>query len=45
MIRTGFLPPSPMAHRILKSVMAAETRLLARPPLGSSVMAVIHKNR
>jgi 2-polyprenyl-3-methyl-5-hydroxy-6-metoxy-1,4-benzoquinol methylase len=43
-IRTGFVPPSPLAHAILKGVMKAETSILARPPLGSSVMSVIRKN-
>ena len=43
-IRTGFVPPSLLAHALLKGVMKAETSLLARPPLGSSVMSVIRKN-
>jgi hypothetical protein len=43
-IRTGFVPPSPAAHRVLKAVMAAETTVLDRPPLGSSVMAAVRKN-
>jgi SAM-dependent methyltransferase len=44
-IRTGFLPPSPMAHRLLKGVMRLETSVVAHPPLGSSVMAAVRKNR
>ena len=43
-IRTGFVPPSPAAHRVLKAVMAAETTVLDRPPLGSSVMAAVRKS-
>ncbi len=43
-IRTGFVPPSPAAHRVLKTVMKAEATLLRRPPFGSSLMAAIRKN-
>jgi len=43
-IRTGFLPPSPIAHSLLKSVMAIESTVLPRPPFGSSVMGAIRKN-
>jgi hypothetical protein len=42
-IRTGFSPPSPIAHAFLKSAMKLETTLLKRPPLGSSVMSAIRK--
>ncbi len=43
-IRTGFVPPSRLAHTVLKGVMAAETALVRRPPLGSSLLAAIRKN-
>jgi hypothetical protein len=43
-IRTGFLPPSPVAHALLKAAMRVETGLLRHPPVGSSVMAAIRKN-
>jgi SAM-dependent methyltransferase len=43
-IRTGFRPPSPTAHVLLKAVMTLETAILKRPPLGSSVMAAVRKN-
>jgi SAM-dependent methyltransferase len=42
-IRTGFVPPSPIAHALLKATMKAETAALTRPPLGSSVMTAIRK--
>jgi SAM-dependent methyltransferase len=44
-IRTGFVPPRPWIHTLLKSVMAVETKLLKRPPLGSSVMSAVRKNK
>jgi hypothetical protein len=43
-IRTGFVPPGPFAHSVLKGVMIAETTLLKRPPFGSSLMAASRKN-
>jgi SAM-dependent methyltransferase len=43
-IRTGFRPPSAIAHSLLKTAMAVESSLLTRPPLGSSVMAAIRKD-
>jgi SAM-dependent methyltransferase len=43
-IRTGFQPPSAMAHSILKGAMTLETAILKRPPLGSSVMSAIRRN-
>lgn len=43
-IRTGFVPPSPMAHSILKGVMATESALVSRPPFGSSLLAAVRKN-
>jgi len=42
--RTGFRPPSTMAHALLKTAMNLETAVLKRPPLGSSVMSAIRKN-
>jgi len=44
-IRSGFYPPSPLAHRLLKGAMALETSVLKRPPVGSSVLSAIRKNR
>jgi SAM-dependent methyltransferase len=44
-IQTGFVPPHPSVHALLKGVMAAETRLLGRPPLGSSVMTAVRKQK
>ena len=43
-IRTGFRPPSTMAHAILKGAMTLETAIMKRPPLGSSVMSAVRKN-
>jgi SAM-dependent methyltransferase len=43
-IRTGFRPPSEMAHALLKAAMKFETAILTRPPIGSSVMSAIRKN-
>jgi SAM-dependent methyltransferase len=43
-IRTGFKPPSALAHSVLKGAMAFECAVLKRPPVGSSVMAAIRKN-
>lgn len=43
-IRKGFVPPHPLVHGLLKTVMAVETALLKRPPVGSSVMSVVRKN-
>ena len=43
-IRSGFYPPSPLAHTLLKSVMKLETGLVGRPPLGSSVLTAVRKN-
>jgi len=44
-IRTGFYPPSPLAHRLLKSVMKLETAVVRRPPIGSSVLTAVRKHR
>ena len=44
-IRSGFYPPSPIAHTLLKTAMNLETSLLKRPPVGSSVMSAFRKNR
>jgi len=43
-IRSGFYPPSPSAHTLLKTVMKLETGLVGRPPLGSSVLTAVRKN-
>jgi SAM-dependent methyltransferase len=43
-IRVGFVPPSPIAHSILKGIMSVETSLLKRPPFGSSLMGAFRKN-
>lgn len=43
-IRSGFVPPHPWIHALLKGVMAVETRLFTRPPFGSSVMIAVRKN-
>jgi len=43
-IRSGFYPPSPLAHRVLKSLMTLESGLIRRPPLGSSVLTAARKN-
>ena len=43
-IRTGFVPPSPAAHALLRRVMTAESSLLGRPPFGSSLLAAVRKN-
>lgn len=42
-IRTGFVPPSPFAHSLLKAAMTAETALVSRPLFGSSLMGAIRK--
>ena len=43
-IHTGFVPPHPWIHALLKGVMAVETGLVTRPPIGSSVMSAVRKN-
>jgi hypothetical protein len=43
-IRTGFVPPSPTMHALLKRVMTAESTLLSRPLFGSSLLAAVRKN-
>jgi predicted TPR repeat methyltransferase len=37
-LQEGFVPPGDFTHAILRAVMRTETRLLRRPPLGSSVL-------
>jgi len=37
-IRAGFRPPGPAAHAILRGAMRAETALLPRAPLGTSLL-------
>ncbi len=44
-VRTGFRPPSPIAHTLLRTVMRLETSVLKYPPVGSSVMSGIRKRR
>ena len=44
-IQTGFVPPHPWIHALLKGVMAVETALVKRPPIGSSVMSAVRKNQ
>jgi SAM-dependent methyltransferase len=44
-IQTGFVPPHPWMHALLKGVMAVETALVKHPPLGSSVMSAVRKDR
>lgn len=39
-VRRGFEPPSALAHRVLRVVMRAETSVLGRPPVGSSLLMV-----
>ena len=43
--RPAFVPPHPWIHALLKGVMAVETGLVKRPPIGSSVMSAVRKNR
>jgi len=43
-IRTGFVPPSPFAHRLLKGLMTIETALVQRPPFRSSLLAAIRRS-
>jgi SAM-dependent methyltransferase len=42
-IREGFQPPRPWVNRALIALMRAETALFARPPLGTSLLAVARK--
>jgi SAM-dependent methyltransferase len=37
-IREGFRPPGPVVHRLLRTLMRAELRLLRRPPFGTSLL-------
>ena len=41
--RAGFQPPSPVANQALRALMKVELALLARPPLGTSVMAATRR--
>ncbi len=43
-LREGFEPPGDAVHAILRAMMRTETRLLARPPLGSSVLLAARRN-
>jgi hypothetical protein len=42
-IREGFQPPHPWVNRALIALMRAETALLARPWLGTSLLAAARK--
>jgi SAM-dependent methyltransferase len=42
-IQIGFVPPHPLIHAVLKGILAVETAILRRPPLGSSVMSAVRK--
>jgi len=44
-LRDGFVPPGELAHAVLRGVMRAETRLLRRPVLGSSVLLAARRTR
>jgi SAM-dependent methyltransferase len=39
-IRAGFVPPGPLAHKALQALMGIETRLFRRPFVGSSLLLV-----
>jgi len=41
--RLGFQPPRPIVNWALKALMRVELALCARPPLGTSVMAVVRR--
>ena len=42
-IRRGFGPPSRFAHASLRALMKAETAVLARPPVGASLLMVARR--
>lgn len=42
-IERGFEPPGSLAHGALRALMALETRLLRRPPLGASLLLLARK--
>jgi SAM-dependent methyltransferase len=42
-IRTGFVPPHPVVHKLLRAAMVTELAVLKSPPLGTSVMCAIRK--
>lgn len=42
-VQQGFQPPGKFVHACLKLVMRAETFLLQRPPLGTSLMGILRK--
>jgi 2-polyprenyl-3-methyl-5-hydroxy-6-metoxy-1,4-benzoquinol methylase len=44
-IRNGFRPPGAFVHGLLKTIMGAETTLVQRPPLGTSLLAAARKSR
>lgn len=42
-IQTGFVPPHPVVHSLLRATMRTEIALLSNPPLGTSVMCAVRK--
>ena len=42
-LRQGFVPPGDLAHGVLRMMMRAETSVLPRPPLGTSLLLVARK--
>lgn len=44
-IRSGFRPPAPVINSALRLVMRTETRLLHRPPVGSSLLLAARRDR
>jgi len=43
-IQSGFVPPNPIVHTLLKAAMMTELAVIKSPPLGSSVMCAIRKS-
>jgi len=43
-IRTGFVPPHPFVHSLLRAAMVTELAVIKSPPLGTSVMCAIRKS-
>jgi SAM-dependent methyltransferase len=44
-VRSGFVPPSRAVHSLLRGMMTIESAVLHRPPIGSSLLAAVRKNR
>ena len=42
-IRSGFKPPGPVVHAVLRSIMSVESAILGRPPVGTSVLMAARK--